>query len=212
MSQSGSPDAGDVGIPPDFRKRLVSANRALILPGMGTSIFRRGILQVTIAALLTATAVRADTGRSTGIAGGQPEPTSATTPAAAPAEPQQEPEEEAKVTAAAHRLLRDFLAKRYTAIGERLEIALSLDTPAPVQGWAGRWRFPGTATLHHYHDTAEDGPTRRRVVEIKETKNLSATQKYRLIERTTFIRTENIAFEACVTGTGADATLDFTLR
>ena len=172
---------------------------------MGTSILRRRIIQATIAALLATTTVRAASG------GSPSEPASGPAPAVT-AEPEQAPDEEAKVTAAAHRLIREYLAKRYTAIGERLEIAVDLATPTPVQGWDGRWRLPGTATLHHYYDTAEDGPTRRRVIEIKETKTLSATQKYRLIERTTFIRTEKIAFEACITGTGADATLDLTLR
>ncbi len=173
---------------------------------MGTSILRRGVLHATIAALLAVTVVRAAGG------GSRSDPASGPAPAVAPAEPEPTPDEPAKATATAHRLIREYLAKRYTAIGERLELAVELATPAPVQGWDGRWRFPGTATLHHYYDTAEDGPTRRRVVEIKETKGLSATQQYRLIERTTFIRTEKIAFEACVTGTGADATLDFTLR
>ncbi len=176
---------------------------------MGTSTLRREVLQLTIVALLAATSVRAESGRPNGTAGDQSTPS---TPGVAPAAPEQEPGEAAKVTATAHRLIREYLAKRYTAIGERLEIAEDLGAPAPVQGWDGRWRFQGTAALHHYYDSAEEGPMRRRVVEIKETKGLSATQKYRLIERTTFIRTENIAFEACVTGTGADATLDFTLR
>ena len=179
---------------------------------MGTSTLRREFLRLTIVAFLAATSARAESGRPNGTAGAQSDPTAPSTPAVAPAAPEQEPGEAAKATATAHRLVREYLAKRYTAIGERLEIAVDLGAPAPVPGWDGRWRFPGTATLHHYYDTAEDGPTRRRVVEIKETKGLSATQKYRLIERTTFIRTENIAFEACVSGTGADATLDFTLR
>ncbi len=173
---------------------------------MGTPILRRVILHATVAALLAVTVVRAASGESLS------EPASGPAPAVVPAEPEPTSDEPAKVTAAAHRLIREYLAKRYTAVGERLEIAVDLAAPAPVPGWDGRWRLPGTATLHHYHDTAEEGPTRRRVVEIKETKGLSATQKYRLIERTTFIRTEKLAFEACVTGTGADATLDFTLR
>lgn len=124
----------------------------------------------------------------------------------------QQPDANAEIVASAHGLARRHLVKQYSAIGERLDISMQLNTPEPVPGWPGRWRFVGTATLRHYRDTESDAATRRRVVEIQETPDLSAKKKLRLIERTTFIRAETIAFEACITGTGADASLDFTLR
>ncbi|MFT3830822.1 MAG: hypothetical protein QM691_14050 [Opitutaceae bacterium] len=136
----------------------------------------------------------------------------ATTQAPAASQPAvQDPDEKVAVTAEAPDLIRKFLASRYSAAGERLEVALTLQAPESVPGWPGRWRFNGTATLRHFRSEADE-VTRRRVLEIRENHGLSAGQKIELIEDTTFIRSETIAFEACVTRTGADASLDFTLR
>jgi hypothetical protein len=181
---------------------------------MGTTTLQRAIFHSAFAALVCATAIHAGQDQQALPVGNTSTSELSTTlevPAATPA-PQQEPDEKSKATAAAQRLLTQHFNQRYSCIGERIVISMNLDAPEQVQGWPGRWRFNGTAILRHYRDTSSDELMRKKELEIRETPGLNAKEKYRLVERASFLRAENVAFEACVTGTGPDATLDFTLR
>lgn len=193
-------------------KHSISASSAPIPSNTKTIKPRRAILLSSVTALLCATSLQAEQGSCTTTAGAEPKlSTTLEVPASTPAQ-QQEPDEKSKVTATAYRLLDDHFKKRYSSIGERLVISINLDAPEQVQGWLGRYRFKGTAILRHFRDSNMDETMRRKELEIRETPGINAKEKYRLVERASFIRAENISFEACVTGTGPDAALDFTLR
>lgn len=181
---------------------------------MGTHSLRRETFPLILAALMCATVTHAEPDRQTLPANDAQSTELSTTleiPAAAPA-PQQEQDEKSKVTATAQRLVTQHFNQRYSCIGERLVISMSLDAPEQVQGWPGRWRFNGNAILRHYRDSSSDELMRKKELEIRETPGLNAKEKYRLVERASFLRAENVTFEACVTGTGPDATLEFSLR
>lgn len=192
-------------------KHTISAPTAPTHASTGTTTPRRAFL-LSFTALLCAATLQAEQDPRTTTAGTEPKlSTTLEVPAPTPA-PQQEQDEKSKVTATAYRLLDDYFNKRYSSIGERLVVSINLDEPEQVQGWLGRWRFKGTAILRHFRDSSTDETMRRKELEIRETPGINSKEKYRLVERASFIRAESISFEACVTGTGPDAALDFTLR
>ena len=193
-------------------KHPISASPAPIPSSTGTAQPWRAILLSSCTALLCAATVQAEQGPRTTTTGTEPKLSTTLEVPASTAAPQQEPDERSKATATAYRLLDDYFNQRYSSIGERLVISINLDDSEQVQGWPGRYRFKGAAVLRHYRDSSTDETMRRKELEIRETPGINAKKKYRLVERASFIRAETVSFEACVTGTGPDAALEFTLR
>lgn len=82
-----------------------------------------------------------------------------------------------KALSAARSLCPDYFVKRHQAVGETLKCSLQFEKPSAVEGWPGRWRMRGAATLAHYKDPAVDQSLVTREQEIQNNPNLTNRQK-----------------------------------
>ena len=118
----------------------------------------------------------------------------------------------AKALSTARSLCPEYFTKRYQAIGETLKCSLQFDQPAAVDGWPGRWRMRGVATLAHHKDSSVDQSLRAREQEIQNNQNLTSRQKRIQIENLYFIRSEIVEFEVEVSNLNSSPEVNVTIR
>ncbi|MFT3868071.1 MAG: hypothetical protein QM715_06185 [Nibricoccus sp.] len=117
-----------------------------------------------------------------------------------------------KALSAARSLCPDYFGKRYQAVGETLKCSLQFENPTAVEGWPGRWRMRGTATLAHYRDPAVDQSLVTREQEIQNNPNLTTRQKKSRIDSLYFIRSEIVEFEVEVSNLDTTPDISMTVR
>ena len=113
---------------------------------------------------------------------------------------------------AARSLCPGYFVKRYQAVGEELKCSLQLNKPTAVEGWQGRWRMHGVATLRHYKDPEADRSLVAREDAIRNNNSLSASQIRSRIESLYFIRSEIVEFDVDVTNVSSTPEIDVTIR
>lgn len=118
----------------------------------------------------------------------------------------------AKALSAARSLCPDYFVKRHEAVGETLKCSLQFEKPTAVEGWAGRWRMRGTATLAHYKDPSVDQSLLTREQEIQSNPNLTSRQKRGRIDALYFIRSEIVEFEVEVSNLDTTPEINITPR
>lgn len=118
-------------------------------------------------------------------------------------------EEAARAVSVAKSLCSDYFAKRYQLMGAEFGCEVKLDAPETIQGWSGRWRMHGFATVRNYRNNME---WIAREQAIGADTQLSAKQKRRQIERERLIKSERIEFEVIVSNLDSKPEIDVTLR
>jgi len=120
--------------------------------------------------------------------------------------------ERARALSAARSLCPGYFAKHYQTIGEELRCSLNFNEPASIDGWPGRWRIRGVATLSHYRDPAVDPSLVAREAAIRNNKSLSSRQVDQQIDRLYFVRSEAVEFDVEVSNLDSSPEIDVTLR
>ena len=92
---------------------------------------------------------------------------------------------------------------------QHLDHLLVLDAPEAIQGWSGRWRMHGFATVRNYRS---DGNWTAREEAIRSDTQRSAKEKRRQIARERLIKSERIEFEAILSNLDSKPEIDVTLR
>ncbi len=117
--------------------------------------------------------------------------------------------EPAHVRSVAERLCRNYFAERYRMMGAECVCDVELDAPEAIQGWSGRWRMHGFATVRNYRS---DGNWTAREEAIRGDTQRSAKEKRRQIARERLIKSERIEFEAILSNLDSKPEIDVTLR
>lgn len=117
--------------------------------------------------------------------------------------------ESVRAASVAKHLCWAYFAKRYQLMGAEFECDVKLDAPEAIQGWSGRWRMHGFATVRNYRNNA-DWIAREKA--IRSDTQLSAKEKRRQIDRERLIKSELIEFEAVVSNLDSKPEIDVTLR
>lgn len=114
-----------------------------------------------------------------------------------------------RAKAAAMRLCPVYFAEHRKMMGAEQVCHLQLDLPTPIDGWDGRWRIQGRATLRYYRD---DAKWRVREDQIRNDRSLSAKQINRKIESERFIKSVIVDFEVEVSNVDAEPAIHVTTR
>lgn len=117
--------------------------------------------------------------------------------------------ESARVVFVAKDLCWTYFAKRYQLMGAEFDCDVKLDAPETIQGWSGRWRMHGFATVRNYRNNA-DWTARENA--IRSDTQLSTKEKRRQIDRERLIKSERIEFEVVLSNLDSKPEIDVTLR
>ena len=120
--------------------------------------------------------------------------------------------ERSRAISTARSLCVDYFQKKNQTMGAEVKCSVNLDSPVAVDGWPGRWRMHGLATLRHYKDPASDRSLASREDAIRGNKTLSAKQIRSQIENLYFISSEIVEFEVEVSKLDSSPEIDVTLR
>lgn len=103
----------------------------------------------------------------------------------------------------------EYFVKRYQMVGAELKCSVNLDSPETIEGWPGRWRMHGIATLRNYR---ADPSMEARERELGQDKNLSAKQIRRKIENESLLKSEIVEFEVTVMDLDSNPSADVTIK